>query len=66
MIMYKIDILSKLKENGYNTTKLKNEKIIPQQTIQNIRENKPINFTTLNTICKLCNLQPGDIIEYLE
>ena len=66
MIKYKINILEKLKENGYNTTRLKEEKQIKQQTIQNIRKNKYISLETINTICKLCNLQPGDIIEYVE
>lgn len=66
MIAYKIDILNKLKENGWNTTRLLKELPIGQQTIQNIRKGKPISFKALDTICKLTNLQPGDIIEYVE
>lgn len=64
MIYYKIDIINELKKRGYNSVKIRQENILPQATLQNIRHNKPVNFTTLNILCKLLNKQPGAIIGY--
>lgn len=66
MIKYKIDILHGLKEKGYSTYKLRQNKILSESTIQKIRtNNNNLNFKTLNVICKLLNKQPGDIMEYV-
>ena len=62
MIYYKIDILTELKKKGYNTTALRNNKLLSEQTIQNLRQNKPINFKSLAIVCDLLKLQPGQII----
>ena len=66
MLRYKIDILEKLKENGYTTYKLRKDKIIGESQIQKIRNGEIASKETLNTICKLLHCQPGDILEYIE
>ena len=63
MIVYK-DILEKLKDAGYNTTRLRKEKLLPQSTITRINNNLPINLPTLNTICELTGLPVEELIEY--
>lgn len=63
-IKYKINVLSALKEAGYNTNRIRKEKILSESTLQNIREGKIINSNNLAKICQLLNCQPGDIIEY--
>lgn len=63
MIIYK-DILTKLKEAGYNTTRLRREKLIPESTIQRLRDNKSITTDSLETICRLTNLPVEDLIEF--
>lgn len=65
MIVYK-DILKKLKDAGYNTGTIMNNKLISQSSLVAIRHNKPISTKTINTICKLAKCQPGDILEYVE
>ena len=37
-IVYKIDVLKELKEKGYNTTRLRKDKLLGEATIQKIRE----------------------------
>lgn len=64
-IKYKIDVLAKLKAAGYNTNRLRKEKLLSEGTIQNIREGKIINASNLSKLCKLLNCQPGDLIEYV-
>ena len=63
-IRYKLNILSALKEAGYNTTKLRREKLLAESTIQALREDKLISLDNVARICRLLDCQPGDILEY--
>ncbi|MBE6756596.1 MAG: helix-turn-helix transcriptional regulator [Ruminococcaceae bacterium] len=65
-IVYKIDVISELKTNGYNTNILRKEKLLAEGVIQALREKKPISWVNIGKICKLLQCQPGDIIEYIE
>ena len=62
MIFYKIDILKELKKAGYNTSRLRRDKILREATIQRLRTSEPVNIKTLDTVCELLSMQPGDII----
>lgn len=63
MIRYKIDVFKELSNHGFNQTRIQRENLLPRQTITNIRAGKSITLETLNKICVMCNMQPGDIIE---
>ncbi len=65
MLAYKIDVLKALKEAGYNTTRLRKEKLISESQIQSIRENNMIGIKTLDKICFLLDSQPGEIIKFV-
>ena len=64
-IKYKIDILAALKEAGYNTNKLRKEKLLSEGVIQALRENKYIALQNVSKICELLDCQPGDLMEYV-
>ena len=64
MITYKIDVLAALKEAGYNTSRIRKEKLIAEITLQKLRHRKPVSFETIDTLCRLLNYQPGDILQY--
>ena len=64
-IRYKFDILEKLKEKGFTTYKLRNEKILSQSTIKCLQNNEPVSFDTLAKLCEIFDMQPFDIIEYV-
>lgn len=66
MLAYKIDVLETLKENGYNTTRLRKEKLLGENSIQYLRENKMVGTKSLDIVCKLLDMQPGNIIKYVE
>lgn len=66
MIAYKIDVLETLKDAGYNTTRLRKEKLLNESAIQYLRDGKPVGAKALNNICMLLDMQPGNIIKYLE
>ena len=64
MIIYK-DILKKLSDAGYNTNRLRKEKLLSEGTIQRLREGKSITMDTLDVICQLTNLQISDLVEFV-
>lgn len=66
MLEYKIDVLETLKENGYNTTRLRKEKLLGENAIQSLRNNEMVGIIALEKICKLLDMQPGNIIKYVE
>ena len=62
---YKVEVLAKLKEAGYNTKRIRKEKIIGESMLQKIRSGQMVSWATLETICELLQCQPGDLIEYV-
>ena len=62
---YKVDVLAKLKEAGYNTTTIRKEKIMGEAMLQKIRSGQMVSWATLETLCALLDCQPGDLIEYV-
>lgn len=64
MIVYKGNVLKKLKKAGYSTYYLRKEKLFYERTIQQLREEKPVSFNVLSRICELLSCNVGDIIEY--
>ena len=65
MLRFKIDIIKALKEKGISTYIMRKDKILSESTIQKLREGKGITWENIDTICKLLECQPGDIIEYI-
>lgn len=65
MIVYKIDVLSALKEKGYSTYKIRQNKIFSEAQLQHIREDKLLTQDALNKLCTLLNCQVGDILEFI-
>lgn len=67
MLRYKIDIADALKRKGFNTYKAKTTKILSQDTLKKIKnENTNISLESLNRICIILDMQPKDLIEYVE
>lgn len=64
-IKLKADILSLLKEAGYTTYKLRQEKLLGERAIQKLRTGDLPSWNELNTICSLLNKQVGDLVEYV-
>ena len=64
-IRYKIDILAELKKKGYSSTRIREEKLIGQSYLQQLRRGELVSWKTLDTICSLLECQPGDIVEYV-
>lgn len=65
MIKYKCNIIEYLKDYGYSTYRIKEEKIFNQSQLQQMRSNKLVTQDTLNKLCCLLHCQPGDLLEYV-
>ena len=66
MIRYKLDIVQALAEKGVNTYTCKQSgKPFAQGTFQQLKKGKPITTDTINKLCAVLDLQPGDILEYV-
>ncbi|MBQ3566955.1 MAG: helix-turn-helix domain-containing protein, partial [Oscillospiraceae bacterium] len=56
-----------LKEKGWNPTRIRNEKLIGQGTLTNLRNGTGgLDHKTIARLCKVLECQPGDIMEYVE
>ena len=65
-IRYKVDVIAALKEAGYNTTRIRKDKIMGEDMLQKIRSGQMVSWATLETICDLLGCQPGDLLEYIK
>ena len=63
-IRYKVDILAELKKKGYSSTRIREEKLIGQSYLQQLRRGELVSWKTIDTICSLLDCQPGDLIEF--
>ena len=63
---YKVDLLAVLKEAGYNTNRIRKDKIMGEAMLQKIRTGQMVSWAVLETICDLLNCQPGDLIEFVK
>lgn len=66
MLVYKIDVIQTLKENGYNSTRILKEGLISQGAMQRMRKGEMIGIKSLDNVCRLLDMQPGNIIKYVE
>lgn len=65
-IRYKMDVMDALKKKGYPTTRIRNEKLIGQSYLQQIRHGEMVSWKTIDTLCKLLECNVGDLVEYIE
>ena len=64
-IRYKVDVMAELKRKGYTSTKIREDKLIGQSYLQQLRHGELVSWKTLDTICALLGCQPGDLVEYV-
>ena len=63
MIIYKKDILAALKEKGYSTYRIRQDKIFGQRVLQQFRDKEPFSWEVLGRLCLLLDCQPGELLE---
>lgn len=67
MIKYKFNIGDALERAGFNMYKAKTTKILSQDTLKKIKnEDTNISLESLNRVCAILDMQPKDLIVYVE
>ena len=64
MIAYKTDILQMLRDAGYNSNRIRKEKLMGMATLQKLRHKELVSWATIDTVWSLLKCQRGDILEY--
>ncbi len=65
MIKYRVDIITALKSAGYSTYRLRRERLLAENTLQQLRREELVSWKNIDRICSLLQCQPGDILEYI-
>ncbi len=63
-IQYKIDVLDALKQAGYTSYRLRQEKLMGERVIQQLRNGEIVSWKTIDTLCTLLRCQPGDLVQH--
>lgn len=63
-LQYKIDVVAALKDKGYTSYKIRQEKLLSESTIQKLRSGKGVSWENIETLCRLLDCQPGDLLHY--
>ena len=67
MLRYKVNILSELKNAGYSSYRMRQEKILSEGTLQKMRGgDTTVTLASLEPICRILHCQPGDLVEWVE
>ena len=64
-VRYKFEILPALKEAGFNTSRLRKEKLLGESVIQQLRTGALVSWANIARICEMLKCQPGDLLEYV-
>ena len=65
MIRYKFNVMEQLKLNGYSSKRLRDEKLLGESYMTQLRKGELVSWKTIDTICRLLNCQVGDLMEYV-
>ena len=73
-LKYKIDILEELKAAGATPGVIRmhpdrlgfSKPPFSESTIQKFRKNEGVSWENLETLCRLLECQPGDLLEYTD
>lgn len=57
-------MVAALKEAGYTPAKIKKEKLLGESYMTQLRRGELVSWAAINTICRLLQCQPGDLLEY--
>ena len=66
MLRYKINVFDALNRAGINVYKAKKTGVISQNTLYKLKNGDTrITLDTLDSICNILDLNPGDVIEFI-
>lgn len=67
MLVYKIDVIEELSNVGITYSNVRKSGIFSQSTMSKFKNNDTsISCSVLNTLCCVLEMQPRDILKYVE
>ena len=63
-LKYKLDVLAALKEKGITTYQIRKDRLLSESTVQKLRAGVGVSWENIETLCRLLECQPGDLMEY--
>jgi putative transcriptional regulator len=63
-LKYKMDVLAALKEKGITTYQIRKDRLLSESTVQKLRAGVGVSWENIETLCRLLECQPGDLMEY--
>lgn len=64
MIVYN-NVVERLANAGYSTYKIRKDKLLSESTMQKLRSGGIVTTETIDTLCRLLDCQPGDLMAYI-
>lgn len=64
-MVFKINVLQALKDKGYSTYLIQKERMLSHSTVQKLRKGSPVSWENIEALCRLLEIQPGDLLEYV-
>ena len=65
-LQFKVDVLAALKEKGITTYQIRKEKLLSESTVLKLRAGIGVSWENLETLCRLLDCQPYDLIKYVK
>ena len=65
-LQFKVDVLAALKQKGITTYQIRKEKLLSESTVQKLRAGIGVSWENIETLCRLLDCQPYDLIEYVK
>lgn len=65
-LQFKVDVLAALKEKGITTYQIRKERLLSESTVQKLRAGVGVSWENIETLCRLLDCQPYDLIEYVK
>lgn len=64
-VKYRIDVLAALKEAGFTTYKMRQEKLLGESVLQQLRKGELVSWANISRLCAMLEIQPGDLLKYV-
>ena len=63
---YRVNVMDKLKEKGYTSTRLRKEKLLGESYMSQLRRGDMISWAAFDTVCNLLDCQLGDLVMHVK
>lgn len=64
-VKYRIDVLAALKDAGYTTYRIRQEKLLGESVLQQLRKGELVSWANFSRLCSMLEIQPGDLLKYV-